>query len=298
VAGNYATSQSVTISTASTGATLHYAVNSTPTCSSTTYTSPVTVSVSETLEAIGCQSGYTNSSVASAAYVIGGVAYVTGAGAEASQSTNSWTFGYTASATNNALAIFVQCHASTGTISSITLSSPGWTISQLVPLETSVTSDSGSLFGAVAPNTSASTFTVTFNGVSDCNSSSTYMIGEFTGNNPGGGSSTFPASNGLGATTGGCTQSAAGISPASNNNAAVFFCLDAPTATSSPWNQGATNGTTTGMTEYQVLSGGSGVQQNPAFTSSGLYIIAGTMIAPKQTNGTSIGVTVYGLTIH
>jgi hypothetical protein len=70
VAGTYSSAQPVTISDSTSGASIHYAVGATPTCSSTLYSSPVTVSSSETLEAIACASGYANSYIGSAAYSI------------------------------------------------------------------------------------------------------------------------------------------------------------------------------------------------------------------------------------
>jgi hypothetical protein len=72
-AGTYSSAQTVTISDLTSGATIHYTTDgSTPTASSTTYSAPITVSVSETVKAIGVKSGYTNSQVGSAAYTIGG----------------------------------------------------------------------------------------------------------------------------------------------------------------------------------------------------------------------------------
>ena len=79
-AGTYASTQTVTISSATSGATICYtadgttpAANTPGTCSTGTTLAnggTVTVSVSETLQAIGTESGLTNSAVGSAAYVI------------------------------------------------------------------------------------------------------------------------------------------------------------------------------------------------------------------------------------
>ena len=68
-AGTYTSAQSVTISDATSGATIYYTTNgTTPTTSSTKYTGPITVSSTETLEAIAVATG--DSAVASAAYTI------------------------------------------------------------------------------------------------------------------------------------------------------------------------------------------------------------------------------------
>ena len=69
--GAYVSSQTVTIGDSTTGASIYYTTNgSTPTTNSSLYSSPVAVSASETLEALAAKSGETNSSVASAVYII------------------------------------------------------------------------------------------------------------------------------------------------------------------------------------------------------------------------------------
>ena len=70
--GIYATAQQVTITDATANASIYYTTNgSTPTASSTLYTGVITVSATETLQAIAIVSGYAPSSVASATYTIG-----------------------------------------------------------------------------------------------------------------------------------------------------------------------------------------------------------------------------------
>ncbi len=69
--GTYFSNQSVTLSDATSGATIHYTTDgSTPTSSSIPYTGVITVSSSETIKAIAIESGMSNSNVASASYVI------------------------------------------------------------------------------------------------------------------------------------------------------------------------------------------------------------------------------------
>ena len=70
-AGTYASAQTVTISDATSGATIHYTTNgTTPTAASTVYSGPITVSATETLNAIAVASGDSTSAVGSAAYTI------------------------------------------------------------------------------------------------------------------------------------------------------------------------------------------------------------------------------------
>jgi len=71
--GSYSSTQSVTISCATTGATVYYTTDgSTPTTSSTEYSSAISVSSTTTIKAIATKSDMDNSGVASATYTITG----------------------------------------------------------------------------------------------------------------------------------------------------------------------------------------------------------------------------------
>ena len=71
LAGTYATSQTVTLSDTTSNTTIYYTTNgTTPTTSSAVYANAITVSATETLQAIAAANGYNNSAVATATYTI------------------------------------------------------------------------------------------------------------------------------------------------------------------------------------------------------------------------------------
>lgn len=122
-AGTYTTVQTVTISDTTSGSTLYYTTNgSTPTPSSTQYTSPITVSSSETVKAIGTESGYTESAVGSAAYTIN----LTVATPTFSPVAGTYTTAQTVtiSDTTSGSAIYYTTNGSTPTTSSTPYTSP------------------------------------------------------------------------------------------------------------------------------------------------------------------------------
>ena len=70
-AGTYTTAQSVKLTSTTPGATIYYTTNGTrPTATSTKYTAPIRVAATETIEAIAVATGYAQSNVAIAKYII------------------------------------------------------------------------------------------------------------------------------------------------------------------------------------------------------------------------------------
>jgi hypothetical protein len=69
--GTYNRSQSITLADASSGVTVYYTTDgTTPTTSSARYRGPISVTRTSTINAIATRTGWTNSSVASATYII------------------------------------------------------------------------------------------------------------------------------------------------------------------------------------------------------------------------------------
>ena len=86
--GAYSSTQTVTLSDASTSPTIYYAINGPASTSSTLYTGPITVSQSETINAVATSPGLSVSPQASATYAVGGgVSYSGGFSTAASSMT-------------------------------------------------------------------------------------------------------------------------------------------------------------------------------------------------------------------
>lgn len=78
--GVYCSAQMITISDTTAGATIYYTANGTmPTTGSTAYSGPITVSSSETLNAVAAASGFASSAKSTAAYTIDASACASGA---------------------------------------------------------------------------------------------------------------------------------------------------------------------------------------------------------------------------
>jgi hypothetical protein len=121
-AGAYGPAQTVTISDTTSGANIYYTTNgTTPTTASTHYTAAVTVSVTQTLEAIATHSGDVSSSVGSAAYTINGAVATPGFSPAAGTYSSAQTVTITDS--TSGATIYYTTNGTTPTTASTTYSS-------------------------------------------------------------------------------------------------------------------------------------------------------------------------------
>jgi hypothetical protein len=187
-AGTYAASQSVTISDATAGTTIYYTTNgTTPTTSSSVYSSPITFSASETLEAIAVETGYTNSAAATAAYTINSIlpapSFSPAAGTYATS--QSVTIGDATAGTT----LYYTTNGTTPTTSSSVYSSP-ITFSASETLE-AIAVETGYI------NSAAATAAYTINGTA---SAQTLTVNALGCKAASGGTTTFGPFNGVGYT--------------------------------------------------------------------------------------------------
>ena len=164
-AGSYTGTQSVTISCATDGATIHYTTDGTdPTTSSETYTTAITVSETATIKAIAVKNGMANSAVASATYTITPASYTLSVTAPTFDAVDA---GYSQPA---AAAITIKSTGnSDATISSVALSGTNPSSFTLTNGTASVTAGGTNTSYTIQPNASlaagtyTATITVTYN---------------------------------------------------------------------------------------------------------------------------------------
>ena len=117
--GAYSSTQSVTISDATPGATIYYTTDGTsPTASSAVYTGPIVVSTSETIKAAATATGYYNSAVASASFSLGNVTMAVTPGNATLGIDEKLQFTASVSNAGDTSVVWTMSPAGTGTISS------------------------------------------------------------------------------------------------------------------------------------------------------------------------------------
>ncbi len=122
--GTYTSAQTVTISDSTSGATIYYTTNgTTPTTSSAVYSTPISVSTTETVKALGVKSGDTNSAIGSATYTISSSTVATPTFSPAAGTYNTTQNVTISDATSGAM-IYYTTNGTTPTTSSTVYSSP------------------------------------------------------------------------------------------------------------------------------------------------------------------------------
>jgi hypothetical protein len=193
--------------------------------------------------------------------------------------TSSQTFTYTATAANEAVLFALAC--SSATIPTVSLSATGWTITAL---STPLGAAGGwtASFGAIAPNTTAATFTMTWS--LTCGNFMSDLVDEFSGNDTTGGTTTFDAHNGGSSASGSCSIT---VTPANSNDGLWGACFDTVTAvgTGHAYTKGADD-TQQDWSEWFILSGGSGVAQTVDFVgTSGAWTEVAATVKPASAGG-------------
>ncbi len=118
-AGNYASAQSVTLSTTTSGASIYYTTNgTTPTTSSTLYSSAISISTTTTIKAIAVKSGMNNSAVMTALYTITIPGTVATPVASPAAGSYTSTQSVTLSTTTSGASIYYTINGTTPTTSS------------------------------------------------------------------------------------------------------------------------------------------------------------------------------------
>ena len=278
-AGTYTTAQNVTISDATSGASIYYTTDgSTPTSNSTAYTAPVVVSASETLQAIAVISGSSPSAITSAAYVIGASTAATPTFSVASGTYNSAQTVSIADSSSGAT-IYYTTNGSVPTTSSTIYTSP-------------ITVSSSETINAIAAGSSYSSSAV---------ATATYTINSGAASTP-----TFSVASG----TYGSAQTVS-IGDATSG-ATIYYTTNGSTPTTSSTRYAgpitvsasetieaiatATNYTTSGVATatYTINSGAT---STPTFSvASGTYSSAQTVSIGDATSGATIYYTTNGST--
>jgi hypothetical protein len=180
---------------------------------------------------------------------------------------STFTFPYTPNATGQIIVFGVSCSCA-GTVTAVSMSGSSYTF-HLIDGVTHAGSGWNGDFWAQAPNTSATTLTVTWTGATGMGGFSDSEDDEFAGVN-----TSSPIDAHISATAVACT---ANVTPNQNNDMLWGFCEDSSTGVGTGFTQGATDGGGD-ISEYKILVGGSGVSQTVNYTGSsspsGMFAVA------------------------
>jgi hypothetical protein len=248
----------------------------------------------------------------SPAYVKAGAGICTGTlsgnatGSVCSVSTTSMQFTFTPGAINNGVLFHVGCAATSGTVTAVSLTGSGWTTTQQGSIIGNTTAGFVAAFRAYAPNTSATTFTVSWTtSASNCGAFLNDMIEEWSNVNQ---TNFVDATGSGGACAGGGASGCTGcsVTPVAADDGIMSFCQDSVTdcgggtggvCTGSVFSKGADDGSGE-WSEHRVLTGNAGVSQSvtfvPASGAANQFVFA--IKAPTAPTLTTS--TIFPLSVH
>ncbi len=205
----------------------------------------------------------------------------------------TFTFTGSANAANEAVVVGVDCVSNTAA-TAVSLTGSGWTFTQLGGIGFSGSS-SAAVFGAISPNTTSATFTVTWTGAGSC-TFHREMGDEFGGVNTTGGTTTFDCgttcsggSNNAHSTNGSCSVN---VTTGSANEAVWGVCWPSSsvTALGTGYSAGA-NDAQGDRAEYKLTTDAAGTLETVNFTSTTTYNAVAVTIKPADAGGTSPSIT-------
>jgi alpha-tubulin suppressor-like RCC1 family protein len=201
----YTSAQTVTISTTSPGASIHFTVDgSTPSEASTLYTGPLSVSTSTTIKAIGLRSNWTSSAVATGTYTMN-------FGTLAAPTFDPGTASYTTSANVSISAMAGATIRYTTNGSAVTTSSPIYTSAIEVTTTTTINAKAYHQDYTTSPQSSA-TYTIVVASPTLSHTSGTYPAGQvITASTSTPGATLTFTTNGVAPTSNGAVFPSAGI---------------------------------------------------------------------------------------
>jgi hypothetical protein len=180
------------------------------------------------------------------------------------------TFALQAGAAGDAIVMMVAC-AGSGTPTGVTVTAAGWTFTSLDPLTIdSFAQIAGASFAAIAPDTAATTVSVTW--TSNCNRGKTEVADEFASTT---GVDVHAAAQG----TGNCTTS---VTTGHAGDAVWAACYSATTLTSI--GAGFTLGATDShgdYAEYELTSDPAGTVEQISFTNTNGFVVVAAALAPR-----------------
>lgn len=288
--GTYSTAQAVSLSDATPAATIHYTTDgSTPTANSATYNGVLTVSATETIQAVVIAVGYPNSAVASASYTITPVT----ASPSFTPAAGTYTSAQTVTiAAASGATIYYTTDGSTPTTSSAVYSSP-ITVSSTETIQALAV-----VSGASASSVSSATYTI------NIASNPVPVVGSLSPAFTTAGSGTLTLTvNGSSFSSGstvywGATALTTKYVSSSQLTAQVPASLISTAGTSTITVQTPTPGGGTSNTEnFEIDSAGSGITP-PSFTTATATVAAGAAASYQVTlpsTATSVSVSCLNL---